>query len=157
MAYTITTSRKTRLGSVDPYQEKINELHARVQEQAQELQYATEAKEAELKEVDSLRERKTKLKTQIADLEVKKIEEQESLSDLITHQKQAVNSSAKELKRKKEAIAAAEGKVIALLINIDHLRKAANDFAKMAEKVGEIRKKYLIAKDKLEKKEKYAK
>ena len=114
MAYKILTSQRTRLGAIDPYQEKINELHGRVQAKAQELQSVTEEKDVMLREVKSLGEQKDRLFTQIRNLEKQKEEEISILSELITSQKQSLKSFVKELKEKKGLIASAEGKLIAM-------------------------------------------
>ena len=150
MAYEVLTSRHTRLGAIDPYQKKINELHDVVKGKARELQSVTEEVDEGIREVKSLGEQKDRLITQIADFETQKGEEVETLSYLVTSQKQSLSSSVQELKREEKAVAAADGRKTALLSNINHLQKACRDFTIMVGRTGDVRKQYLISKERLD-------
>lgn len=127
MAYKVYTSRHIRLGAVDPYQEKVNQLHDMIQAKAIELQSVTEEKDGMLREVKSLGEQKDRLLVQIHNLEKRKVVETSILSELVVSQKQSLGTFSKELKKKKRLIASAEGKLIALNMEINNKKIICQD------------------------------
>jgi chromosome segregation ATPase len=142
--------RKSRLDLAVSYEKKTAELRSRVEEQAKILQNTVEAKDNALREVQSLGERKSELRKELASIENQIAEARLNLHNEIQARTKYIESAKVELEKEKVALAEVGKEVIAERDKLAELKRITEELSKFISSASQAREDYLGAKGKLD-------
>ena len=145
-------SKKSRF-EPSAYEKKIAELHLKVADEAKKLQKAIEAKDAALREISDLGERKARLLKQIAGLEEEANLEHKRLEHEIELRNSFIESAKTELKREESKLASVAKNVEELTNQLKELEPVFKEVQGFITKEHNARIKFLETQEKLQKTE----